>query len=384
MFINGISVIPGNNRPSKISFGQGEIKFWTDFDGTLFPANEDNLSSKRTVKKLKKYFEAINNFFSASKGRADCHITTGRNFISFNHIFNKLKNNGIAILTPSKLVTSNGKDVFVKPLHSNKPITYKDSDKSKQKELQKLTNWDIKYIRSFIVGIFKDLDIPLGQPMNVNPDIKEIIYPVLRNDGDLQIDIDLPKELAQETFIKNLMDTIKQKLNEKNISYDLTFEDYDPVYHRGPSIIIVPKLKGIPIDKSFDIREALKKAENENDLVIVAGDYKNDYNMLDPANYAKTPDEMLKLPMRSIVVGNNPTLAKLAEKYPDRVLITKEFHLLEAIKQAIVDYTHQNPDFKLKPEIQQLLAKPSLLSRVKAIVNRFQYNNNPKKLEVVV
>jgi hydroxymethylpyrimidine pyrophosphatase-like HAD family hydrolase len=342
------------NTNNKIYFGQGEVKFWTDFDGTLFPVDEDKLNNKRTIRKLKKYFQDFASFFENSQGKAECNITTGRNFISFYSIFNQLKQHGIKLFEPDKLVTSNGGDLFIKSRQNNTTVDYKNVDPAKREEIKNITNWDGDHIRELIIQLFKELDVPLCQPLNVNPDVKKILFPVLRNDGNLQICIDIPEDMLNTGIVETISAKLKQTLDEKDIKYQYTFEDYDPVYHRGPCIILVPDLIDTTLSKAYDVKQALKKASEEDDLVIVAGDYNNDYQMLNPETYVSKPEDIKDLPLISIVVGKNKKLGDLAEKYPDKVLVTDEFKLLETIKKAIKDFALSHPEFKLKPELKDL------------------------------
>ena len=346
--------IPIKTNGNNITFGKGEVKLWSDFDGTLFPVNNHQLENENVVLKLKKYFESIIKFFNDSKGDAQCNITTGRNFISFYQIFNNLKNKGIKVINPDKLVTADGKDVFVKSDSSDGP-DFKNADKTKQKEIYRLTNWDGKQVRQIVIELFEQLDIPLGQPRNSNPPIKDIIFPVLRNDGDLQIDIDIPQKMLSDKFINTIINGLKKELDDKKIKYFMHFEDYDPHFARGPSIIIIPKLEGDSLNKSYDIRKALKQAQKEEDLVIVAGDYVNDYEMLNPESYVTRPEDIKDLPLKSIIVGDNPELLQLADKYPDKFVVTEKFNLLDGIKKAIKDYSTTNPLFELKESIKNQL-----------------------------
>lgn len=340
---------------SNIAFGNGEVKLWSDFDGTLFPSDEDDLHKKREVKKLSSYFDDIKRFFVNSKGQAECNITTGRNFVTFFKSFSNLKTIGIPVIEPDRLVTSDGGDIYIKSRETGITVDYRNVDKQKRQEIKELTNWDGDYIRSSIIQVFKDLDIPLCQPLNLNPSVEKIIFPVLRNDGNLQICIDIPKAMLSDEFLDKVAKSIKPKLDEKNIQYEYYFEDYVPAFHRGPCIIIKPKPKGKPLVKYYDVQKAIEKATREKDLVIVAGDYINDYNMLNPETYAKTPDEIKKLPMIGIIVGNNPKLLELARKYPEKFVITKPFKLLEAVKTAIKNYADIHSDFELKSELRNQL-----------------------------
>lgn len=362
----------------KITFTAGEVKFWTDFDGTLFPIDSDDLHSKKVVKKLTKYFNDINNFFQNTNGKAELNITTGRNYISFYNIYKKLLNSGILIGPPDKVVTSNGKDIFIKSNNTKGCPDYKDVDLEKQRKIEALTNWKEDLIRNAVVKYFKDLNIPLGQPRNTNPRVKEIIFPVLRNDGELQICIDIPNNLMSESFVDNLTRYLKDILNSNNVKYKLTFEDYNPMYERGPSIIVEPLVQNMPLDKAYDIKEALNKAKKEKDLVIVAGDYKNDLTMLNPETYVNSPEEINNLPLRSIVVGNNPILLELAKKYPDKVIVTNKFNLLKAIKSSISNYVSTNKTFDLKEEIKiQLNTKhnDNWVSKIKNFFKSFIERN---------
>ena len=50
-------------------------------------------------------------------------------------------------------------------------------------------------------------------------------------------------------------------------------------------LVYTPKIDGNELTKVFDTKEAVSKAIKNNDLVIVAGDGSNDFEMLNPLEY---------------------------------------------------------------------------------------------------
>lgn len=355
MITNSLPAYKSIKPMNSPAFGKGEVKLWTDFDGTLYPAEDEELTNKRLVKRLKKYFTQVAEFFNKSRDQAELNITTGRNFVSFYKTFSLLKRTGVNVPVPKHLAITNGGDIYLK---SNKNATTPDCtniDKSKLEDFKRSANWDGEFVRKSIEEVFEQRNIALCRPLNINPNPREILYPVLRNDGKLHICIDFPQQMVTEEFIKAISSEISSKLDAKGVKYTIKFDEYNEYINRGPCILISPKPDGKVLDKTYDIKKAIAEATKNEDLVIVAGDYQNDYTMLNPANYVNSPEEIDKLPLRGIVVGDDPKLLQLAKQYPDKIVVTSEFKLLDAIKKVIKDYSKKHPGFSLKEEIKAQL-----------------------------
>ena len=95
-----------------------------------------------------------------------------------------------------------------------------------------------------------------------------------------------------EDYLNSLCEEINDSFENK-ISYSVQTTLYDWQAGYGPSIRLLPRVDGKPLNKLYDIKECLKRViENKTgDLVISAGDDENDLPMLIPEGYADLEGE---------------------------------------------------------------------------------------------
>jgi hypothetical protein len=363
---------PVNRDNSNINFGAGKVKLWFDSDDTYFPHSDQGILSSENKKhpvflKVKQAFESLNNFITRNKEDVELNVTTGRNRGEYRHYLDMVKKAGIIWIKPDRLVTKNGGDVFLsssklpeKEIVPDWPSA-RHIDHSKRDDIKEITGWDANYIKSSILETLEDWDFPIVYAPSGGSDYGAKSYKniwdqvksrydnswvaLVRQDGDLNFYIGLPPNHAADKIQHSIVDSIREKLDSKSIKYDMTVRDSDWENSNGPSITINPLINGKPLDKTYDVRKAIIQAIKDNDFVIVAGNGSNDRTMLDPATYTDLCD-IDKLPMLSIVVGDNPKLHQLADQYPDKFLKVGHFNLLDGVKQAIKKYSDTNPDFR--------------------------------------
>ncbi|MEW5821204.1 MAG: hypothetical protein AB1782_13510 [Cyanobacteriota bacterium] len=374
MHISKINKPFKQNFNDNVSFGQSKVHLWFDSDGTYFPDADQNIlkpekHNSENFKQLRKAFESLNQFIKKFTDEVELNITTGRNRGEYRHYLNLLKQSGLDWVVPSRLVIKNGGDVFLKSKNAPNPDNKLESDwpsvnhvdQKKIQEINKITNWDSSYIKSVILETLEEWDFPIVVAPSgygdygsksylhfwnlVNERFNNPWVAFVRQDGDLSSYIGLPPNNAAKGVQDSIIEAIKNKLDSRKISYDLTFVDHDPENSNGPSIIIKPKINNKPLDKVYDVKKALERAIKENDLVIVAGNGSNDMSMLDPDSYSDIapPD---KLPLISIIVGDDKKLKTLLKKYPEKVLEVDQYNLLNGVKEAIKKYAETCPDFK--------------------------------------
>ena len=374
-----------------IFFGAGNIFLKLDSDGTYFPSDDQSIlmpenRNTSAFKRLKNAFEGLNNFFDRFHNNIKFTITTGRNVGEYDYWKNLVKNAGINVPIPDKLITKNGGDSFLKDRQKKLKNGQLEPewpssgyvDNKKREEIRKLTNWDADYIRSSILTSLKDWDLPVLFAQSGLKDYGAKSYKqywestfknycdnltaFMRDDGDLNFYIGLPINALKDKGNKQAFNLVKDsiiteitsRLDEKNIKYNLEYRESDWENSGGPGIAITPLINGKPLDKSYDIAKEIERAKKENDLVIIAGNGINDTPMLNPESYDLNSNNGKPLPMMSIAIGKEPTLIELAKKYPEYVIHIDEPHdLLNAVKTAIKRYAEKNNEFRnnLEPQI---------------------------------
>ena len=141
----------------KPAFCAGKAHVYSDFDGTYCPARHVSLHNPELNRDMPEYCSRMKNLFDTAKDNLHFHITSGRTFGEFDAVFWLLKIRDFRLPLPETYIAKNGSDVYLKTGSDenfyNKgifPFSYKITDKQKEKEIKKLTNWDGANIKSFI------------------------------------------------------------------------------------------------------------------------------------------------------------------------------------------------------------------------------------------
>ena len=381
MQINNSNNAYMNNTKGHISFGAGKVKLWLDSDGTYFPDNDQTIlfAEKRNTErfsKVKQTFEQLNNFIQKFQQSIELNISTGRNRGEYKHFLNLVKEAGLNFIRPDRLVIKNGGDVFLsKPLNNNYDSTLQQDwpsdrfiDKAKREDIKKQSNWEAGLVQSAILESLEEWDFPViiapsglgsyGSKSyhNIWKAVKEkennSWTAFIRQDGALGFYVGFPIDKSANNLTNTIIKSIKEKLDDKNISYDLSYNETDWENSYAPAIVITPVINGKKLNKTYDIAKELEKAKKDNDLIIIAGNGPNDLEMLDPSSYSKLGD-LANLPLMSIVVSDASELNDLAKNNPSKVIEVGQYGLLEGIKNAIKIYSQKNDTFKqnLAPEL---------------------------------
>ena len=145
------------NCNSYLHFGAGYTRIFSDFDGTYMPAefNHDVLCNDNPPvdsNAFNSYFSEFGKLLSPEKdGKSTTELTvsTGRNLGEFNYYMKKMKDKGLSIPVPDKLIVTNGGDEFLchtkNYFNSNKENMFEEWDinTSKRKPLRKyIMGWD--------------------------------------------------------------------------------------------------------------------------------------------------------------------------------------------------------------------------------------------------
>lgn len=110
-----------------------------------------------------------------------------------------------------------------------------------------------------------------------------------RKDGNLKINLIFSPDYGcckERNFIyDNFMGEIRDFLQKEKIDYNMSWDVPSKHNHYRNHCNITPNIEGKALTKLYDIKEALKKATTEKDVVVTVGDGSNDFDMLNPLEY---------------------------------------------------------------------------------------------------
>lgn len=392
-----------NRAERKISFGEGKVDFYSDFDRTYFPSTQDKfkkISNSSQDTKMDEYFQGIKKFFNKTREGLKFTITTGRNFSEFETIAEMARERNFNMMLPDFLIVKNGSDRHKKTGADEEfyaggkfPFSYKNTDKEKEEKIKQLTNWDGAKIKAKLKEMFKEQgfdvrEYPTTHSISdygkksalyeINNSIPNVS--VFREDGNLKIFYS-----SMNRKSRKINDAFKEYLKKENINFAYYRNENDNEFKKCPSENYSPNVgdgKNGFLTKLYDTQQAIKKAAKENDLVVIAGDGSNDFGMLNPANYLKEslgetlwefknqPDKIVEemdknpelakkfqeLPFVGIVVKNkddkNSKLESLIRNFGEgkykKIIVVEEGHLLNGIKQSIKMYAEQKSYYMTK------------------------------------
>ncbi len=430
------------------SFGQGKVNAYFDFDNTYCPASHSGLKhmSPSEHPGFVEYCTNFKNFFNNTREGLTFHITTGRTLGEYNAVSYLVKMRGFELPLPDSVITKNGSDEYIKqgsdedfykngnfPFNSNKRNTKKEED------IKKLTGWDGPKIKEGLKKIFKSHDLRIVEadsehsPNDYGPrslfsdgklryedhiPLKDGMNPTsdwnvgLRNDGNLKIFYTLPydTDFCQERA--DAAKAIDEEIGELLINTGAKQAyRYDKQHHNEcggrPYCVTEPmidkdmswygaKETDQGLSKFYDTQQAVKKAIEDNDLVIAAGDSSNDTIMLSPSMYINVdcdlyPDlhsykydsrafldelqqnpekysdiikQLEDLPFIGIVVKNNEkevgSIRDIVNAFGEgskyqKIIEVENGHLEDGVREAIKLHAARNPKFmeKLSPDLKK-------------------------------
>ncbi len=385
-----------------LNFGKGKTTLFSDFDGTYMPfRHEDIFKNKHIINREEFYdtFDNLRKFMTKKADKFELNITSGRNIHEWRAFVNKLEKMGLKTPLPKKMIASNGADVFIKT-QANNYVHEEDSDK--EEEIRIASCWT-KRVRKDLINSFKQDGYTIIEPYinsSENEYDKELTvqkffpkddttkFASFRKDDELHLNILFNKSTTKEEF-NNIEAKIKNYLSSKNI-YAKVNPDYAGKYSGGyPVFNIVPLMEGgKELTKLYDINKELEHAKEENDIVVVAGDGKNDKEMLNPLNYIDLPENIDKdnldvlkdyfnthldkkaqlrlLPFAGIVIADeNKPKDKLSLK-PDfiklindlagakKLFLVQKGELHKGLEEANNEYAKINKIFKKNMKVKEL------------------------------
>lgn len=434
MLINNISNKTYVNK--NLNFGEGKAHLYSDFDQTFLPSSHDvyKNSNSQNSPELSRHFDNLRKFFNNTRQGLKFTLTSGRTLAEYETVAEMARERKFDMPLPDTFIAKNGSNEYLRNGTDEEfykggkfPFTFENTNKEKEAHIKQLTNWDGPIIKQKIIEILKSHDfevIEAGTAWgvddygwrslfssfsdNFNPEAPNSYSPKvvsLRQDGDLKMHLLLPKDtdwpdvrgpielIEKYKLMEDIRHKITHFLDENNIKYDFksteVFKDKESGGH--PTWDIMPKFEyKEPLTKLYDVEQAVKKAIKENDLVIVAGDGSNDFDMLDPTRHLKDfikkgndedlqrwdykkglpsfllkdvieQDNLLKqklkdLPFVGIVVKRDDGKHDLDELVrlfgPDseykKIIVVKHDGILNGIKQAIQMYADKNLLYKEK------------------------------------
>ena len=163
-------------------FKAGVTNLYSDFDGTFMPyeyrhdifcmdgCNERKKFLLYRKSKFQSYFDGFKSFIEKAKGKNgdkfNFTITTGRNRPEYNYYVKRIRQDGLSVPLPDKLVIRNGGDIYVKrqdipdffKSHEDEVFLKKDVIQEKRDAVKKATNgWDGEKFRNIITNALSNM-----------------------------------------------------------------------------------------------------------------------------------------------------------------------------------------------------------------------------------
>jgi len=307
---------------------------YTDFDKTYFPFVRSDITPLNSEALRSMYLPFIN--YKQSQGDDfELNIITGRSKNDYLHTQNMIARANLDYCYPDKLISSNGANVF--KFQNGIPISiFPKEDLNAQGvvdnvvELILNSDDDIVPIECKINGDEKTYQ-EYSSEYELDK-LKPEKYISIAKDGRYNAEIVVSKNIDFEKISSIVKEYIEE--NElpfsvehyENAIYTKGFEYSDGAKKQVSANVIFLKYSpsGAQTDKFDIVKKEVNKIQKSGteDFIIVAGDGFNDEKMLNPLNYIngnkdienpETLSNLLNLPLRSIICGNDPKLNELRE-----------------------------------------------------------------------
>jgi len=399
-----------------ISFTSGKVSLYSDFDGTYFPVQHSEMHSLKpeNAVELKNYFNNFGNFLNESGDSFTFRITTGRTFGEFETITDLIRSKGIEMPFPDTFISKNGSDEFIRigeRFSDSFPYDYATPNPSKTEKIQFLTGWHagikdkirellakynfniIEHDSEYSPADYGNRSLMYHVPYD-NFELQNKNMPPqsewkvgLRKDGTLKLHISFPYDMLnvpeREAAYSEIKTAFEEYLTKSGVRFT-TKEYRDKKGGNRPVLEYTPAIEEAPLNKLFDTKLAVEEAALNNDLVIVAGDGINDFEMLNPLNYidksdlddalkvelskvspenikniAKNPviiEKLKRLPFIGIVINSDKNeLKNLLQYFPDNLIFIDKGNLQDGIKKAVEKYSSISSEFakSLKKNIEE-------------------------------
>lgn len=309
----GVCVMKISCFKEYINFKAGKVSVYSDFDGTYCPAKHSSLHNKGENLFMNDYSAKMDNFLKSTEGDLHFHVTTGRTFGEYEAISSLLEMQGFNLPYPESFIAKNGSDEYIKTTGSKHfPYKYTSPNKVKEEKIKILTGWNGEELKTFIRELTQKYRLKFIEADSENsvkdygnnslfsqgklnadewkklPNKTEFVLGC-RKDGNLKVNLvfspDYGKVPERNYIYDNFMNEIKNFLNSKKWQYCIEWDIPNKHNHYRNHCNITPKIDNKALTKLYDTKEAVKNAIKNNDMVIVAGDGSNDFDMLNPLEY---------------------------------------------------------------------------------------------------
>jgi hypothetical protein len=313
---------------------------------------EDVFYADKPIKmaKSKHNFDLLNKLISKYKN-LNFVISTGRSGIELQVIYDLYKRAGVDFVNAHSAIVKEGADEFIRDDNKKDDYPFVIQNKKRNQEISAETNWDKPVIQKDVINIVKDCGLdPIVCRTTLKPETyggySIFSYPekitdktvLLRDLGELKIFLGFVNEISDEKY-KEVKEKLDEYFSENKIKCKPAEKQHNKECQNLRTITYIPIVKGEELSKNFDIKEKVKTMDN-SDTLIVAGDAKNDYPMLNPDSYSKDFNGELI----SIIVKKNdqeePELMKLKNDFKDtdlrKIIVIEEGELADTIEQAAI------------------------------------------------
>lgn len=418
------------NTYTQPNFKAGKVRVFSDFDKTFLPSSHNNFARNYDIKfvnNIRENFKNFKEFLNNTKDGLKFTITTGRTFGEFMTMAEISRERKFGMPLPDTLIVKNGSDEHIRVNTDEDfynggefPFKYEVTNKEKEAKIKEISGWDGEKVKKIIYDVLKSYNFRIVEADSENSvkdygarsmfsegkipyEVGRVFYGTdkadwsvgIRRDGNLKMFLTFPPDMYTIEERNNAFNDMQKKINEdlkkEGIKIAPDIEKHFRVNDR-PCISYMPMIstsKNQQLTKLYDTKEAFQEAKKNNDLVIVAGDGSNDFEMLNPGYYLKDyftedmykrhgkrkleyaaeyPEDLVKLlekdseiadiymkmPFRGIVVRQHDGENKLHELEPlskgkyQKIIIVDEGELQSGIKQSIKSYCEQNPKYNEK------------------------------------
>lgn len=336
------------SNQNKQSFGKNKIYIYTDFDRTLSPATTADVfyaKDKQKLEKAKYNFELVNEILKKYKD-ISLYITTGRANDELRLMYDIYRKQGITFPNAKSVFIKEGSDEILKNDKITNDYPYDNSNATRNDKIAAKTGWDNSKLTKFALEIVKENGLtPLecGSTLSAEKYGKYSVFShpeainsktvLFRDVGDMKFFLGFVNEIPQEKY-NSIKKSIVTYLKENNIDYCLSEKSCDYECNKYRTMMFMPIIEKQNLSKSYDIKERLNSID-DTDIVIVAGDGKNDVDMLNPLTYSKSDsnEEIKDLQFLALISEKEnekePELEKLDEKFGQSTQFKKTLRMKE-------------------------------------------------------
>ncbi len=333
---------------TKQSFGKNKIYVYSDFDRTISPNTTGDVfyaQDRQKLDKAKYNFELINELLKKYKDMT-LFITTGRTNDELRLMYDLYKKQGIVFPEAESVFTKEGSDEILKDKTIKDDYPYVKSNEIRNNKISAKTGWNKYDINKKALDIIKENGLePLecGSTLSAEKYGKYSVFSfpekisentvLVRDVGKMKFFLGFVDEIPQEKY-DSVKNSLQVYLKENNINYVLKEKSIDHECHKYRSMMFMPVIDEQPLSKNYDIKERIKTAD-DTDIVIVAGDGKNDVDMLNPLSYIDSfeKDDIKNLNFLGIIVEKEkekePELEKLNETFGQNTQLKKTVKIKE-------------------------------------------------------